>query len=614
MKRKSGSFLTIIPVFYALIIIFFLFLHFSRYEEISLVMDNVSFKGTKTMATGLSPARISRMAVYTNGLKLSFSSAETLKVITEDGIVRELTLDRLERTDTGVVLHFKYDISINISSKPQSSDSYINITIPQTIPPIKELRIRAQAQDSYLLNKDNEGRITLSDGTSTYFMNSSGILDFKSSILSISMDDRVSNRITMEDEAPGLGRSVREWLADSEKIIPSDRETLARYSDKSDSGWKSRFDKSTGNWTMPEGAPSFKEKALVQFMAESYRRGEQTLTAADLLKSAEKNISALSWYSSPFIGDIVNRTAPLLRSGYVSLLEGKTSLNLTANPDVSPYREILELKKLLTNSESEDPVPWIEENIYPLIVWLEEGLYILHPDNPESSTLFTLEAAELLKSAAIRTGDENLLSISSKIRATILSRADENGILPEKITFSRERASLGEGAIVPEDVYGLYQETAFAPRFIDLSNGKDKETWLYTAARSSSVISNDQFLELKVQFPKGQIHHLVLKGIEPFDRVFLHNIRWKSDPRFQRYSDGWVYDAVNKTLYVKIKHRVEEEMIRIQFNPAEEEDSSPKTNVDAETLDNGIDSVGDLPSGTGSTSRESLPGAETSVE
>jgi hypothetical protein len=586
MKRKPGSFLTVVPVFYALIILFFLFHHFSRFEEISLVIDNVSFKGTKTMATAFAPAKISKMAVFTNGLKLNISSSEPMKVITEDDIVRELALESLERTDTGIVLHFKYDISIAIQNMSQSSDSSINITVPQTIPPIKELRIKALPQESYLLNRDDQDRIILSDGTSTYFMNSSGILDFKDSTLIISMADRVSNTITLEDEAPGLGRSVREWLAEGQKTIPSEKETISRFSDKSYSGWKSRFDKTTGNWTMPAGAPMFSEKALVLSLSESYRRGEQTLLSADLLKAAEKNSSVLSWYSSPFTGDIVNKTAPLLRSSYSSLLQGKTSLKVTANPDISPYREILELKKILDDPGISDPVPWIEENIYPLIVWLEEGLYILHPDQPESNTLFTLEAAELLKMAADRTGDENIRSISSMIRATILSRADENGVLPEKITFSRERASLGEGALPPEDVYSLFQDDAFTPRVINMSNDPQKEVWIYTASRSISSQLTDQFMDVKVRFPRGQIHHLIIKGVEPFDRVFLHNIRWKSDPRFQRYSDGWVYDAVNKTLFVKLKHRVEEETIRIQFNPPVEEiplTESPETAANTPT-------------------------------
>ncbi len=588
MKQKSSSFLRALPVLYGLLILAFLYIHFSRFEEMSLVVNNVSYKGTRTVGSAFSPSRISRMAVFTNGLEMDFYSRDSLKIVTDDGIVRNLELTGIENTGNGVILHFKYDIDIEIGSAPQTTNSTIRISVPQTIPPIRELKIRARAQKSYQLSLDEQERLTLSDGTSTFFMNSSGDLDFRNSQLTISMADRVSSSITLEDEAPGLGRSVREWLADDKKTIPSEEATIAQFAGKVYSGWKTRFDKNTGNWTMPEGVPAFSESALTQYISESFRRGDQALVVSDLLKAAEKNSSSLSWYSSPFSGDIVNKTAPLLRGEPEPLLTARTSLKLTANPDVSPYREILELKRVLSDPDAKDTVPWIEENIYPLIVWLEEGLYILLPDNPETDTLFSLEAARLLKEAGRRTGDKNLLAISAKLSATIMNRADKDGILPRKISFSRERPSLAVGFILPEDVFFLYQKEEYSPRIIDLSSDLGRGSWLFTAVESASVTRTDQYLDINVRFPRGQIHHLVLKGVEPFDQVYLHDIRWKSDPRFQKYSDGWVYDSVNKTLYVKIKHRVTGETVRIQFNPAETEPpaENPPSPSDAGTQEN----------------------------
>jgi len=567
MKQKYGSFLRALPILYTLVILILLFIHFTRFEEMSLVINNISYKGTRTAGSAFSPSKISRLAVYTNGLEMDFTHRNSLKIITGDGIVRNLEVKSIENTGNGIILHFKYDVNIKVESTPQTTNSTIEISVPQTIPPITEIKIKARAQKNYILSLDEKERLSFSDGTSTFFMNSRAVMDFQNSILSITMAGRVSSIITLEDEAPGLGRSVREWLADSDKTVPPENAAITQFSNKAYSGWKARFDKNTGNWTMPDSPPEFSEILLVQYLSESFRRGDQSLVASDLLKAAEKNSGSLSWYSSPFTGDIVNKTAPLLRGGPENLLEAKTALKLSANPDVSPYKEILELKKILDDPGRKDTVPWIEENIYPLIVWLEEGLYILHPENPETDTLFSLKAAQLLKEAGQRTGDEDLLSISSKLRATILNRADKEGILPGKISFSRERPSLPSGAVVPEEVFGLYQKPEYSPRIIDLSDKLGKGSWLYTTVESATVAKTNQDLVLKFRFPRGQIHHFVLKGVEPFDKVYLHNIRWKSDPRFQKYSDGWVYDSVNKVLYVKIKHRVTNETIRIQFTP-----------------------------------------------
>jgi hypothetical protein len=47
----------------------------------------------------------------------------------------------------------------------------------------------------------------------------------------------------------------------------------------------------------------------------------------------------------------------------------------------------------------------------------------------------------------------------------------------------------------------------------------------------------------------------------------LHGIRWRTDPQFQSYSDGWYYSASTRTLYVKIKHREELEELVINMVP-----------------------------------------------
>ena len=90
MKQKSSSFLRALPVLYGLLILAFLYIHFSRFEEMSLVVNNVSYKGTRTVGSAFSPSRISRMAVFTNGLEMDFYSRDSLKIVTDDGIVRNL--------------------------------------------------------------------------------------------------------------------------------------------------------------------------------------------------------------------------------------------------------------------------------------------------------------------------------------------------------------------------------------------------------------------------------------------------------------------------------------------------------------------------------------------
>jgi hypothetical protein len=604
MKLKNNPFLKAVPIIYALFILLLLIYHFSRFEEMSLLVQNVSYKGTRTAETGLSKGSINNLSVFTNGLQIDFSKRKKLQVITEDDIVRELSVQELEVIENGIILHFKYDISLKILSL--NSDSSLEASVPLTIPPVKELIISASAQDSFQINQDEQKRIMLSDGTSSYFLDSMSGVEYRDETLIISMQDHVSATVSLKDEAPGLGRTAFEWLADTEKIIPEKAETIMKFKDQAYKGWTQRFDKNTGNLKMPEGIPNFSEKALVYYLSEMYNRNEETLYASDLLKAADKKSSDLTWYSSPFTGDVVIRTAALLRTAPSILLSEIHSVDSGENSEVSPYKEIMELKEILSDPAVSDPVPWIEENIYPLIVWLEEGLYIFHPENPEVCSICSLKAAELLEEAAEKTADQNLMDISAALRHSILSRAEADGTLPSKISFSRERASMEIGKVPAERVYSLYKIESFSPRIIDLSDRIGSGTWLYTVAESSSVKKLEQSIELSVRYPVGQIHHLVIKGVEPFDRILLHDIRWKSDPRFQRYSDGWAYNSVNKTLYIKVKHRKEKETIRILYDPPKPETAAePAVSID------GIEAESTSGAGSESSTSEEAPASSS---
>ena len=106
----------------------------------------------------------------------------------------------------------------------------------------------------------------------------------------------------------------------------------------------------------------------------------------------------------------------------------------------------------------------------------------------------------------------------------------------------------------------LAGELPYQPRAIEL--GTD-EGWMWTTAADVRYQDGGTTSILSFRFPQGGIHHFALYGVEPFDQIQMHGIPWKSDPEFQRYSDGWVYNPRTKALFFKIRHRSERQEIRI---------------------------------------------------
>ena len=91
--------------------------------------------------------------------------------------------------------------------------------------------------------------------------------------------------------------------------------------------------------------------------------------------------------------------------------------------------------------------------------------------------------------------------------------------------------------------------------------------WAWTCAQEIEVLENTaRTLVLRIRFPEGRSHYLTLYGIRPFYRIELHDIPFRSDPRFELYnSSGYQYDASTRILYLKMKHKNEYETVRLSF-------------------------------------------------
>jgi len=72
-----------------------------------------------------------------------------------------------------------------------------------------------------------------------------------------------------------------------------------------------------------------------------------------------------------------------------------------------------------------------------------------------------------------------------------------------------------------------------------------------------------------------------IRGIKKFNVIYMNGIRWNGDQNFQRYYAGWFYDETAETLYIKIRHRVKTETIRILYYEPDAEPSPSETSGEA---------------------------------
>ena len=115
-------------------------------------------------------------------------------------------------------------------------------------------------------------------------------------------------------------------------------------------------------------------------------------------------------------------------------------------------------------------------------------------------------------------------------------------------------------------LYRLFKPLDTYPRAIAINA---TGTWAWTTAETIGAVQQTDELDISVNFPAGETHYMIIRGIRQFSRIQLYGMDFRTDPQFERYdSSGWSYVAQEQTLLVKMKHRENVEHIRIIFREA----------------------------------------------
>ena len=125
--------------------------------------------------------------------------------------------------------------------------------------------------------------------------------------------------------------------------------------------------------------------------------------------------------------------------------------------------------------------------------------------------------------------------------------------------------SMGEasGPELSARLYRVLNPANTYPRALATGAGS---VWAWTVANSVRASQQNDVLDITVNFPAGETHYMLIRGVRPFVRLQLYEMNFRTDPQFERYdSSGWSYAQQEQTLLVKMRHRSTQERIRIIF-------------------------------------------------
>jgi hypothetical protein len=177
---------------------------------------------------------------------------------------------------------------------------------------------------------------------------------------------------------------------------------------------------------------------------------------------------------------------------------------------------------------------------------LRDLVFVVYNDQGE--TEFNLRLGLALSAYAESVQDQTWAGIGRSLVLSALSMGDASG--PE----------------LSARLSGILRRTDVYPRAVNVGA---PAIWAWTASNEVSAVQQNDILNISVGFPAGESHYMIIRGIQPFVRLQLYNIDYRSDPQFERFdSSGWRYIPQEQTLLVKMRHRVNVENIRIIFREA----------------------------------------------
>lgn len=595
---------------YILLAIGFLTIHFTRVESFGTVVGGVTLKGRSSVGTSLSPPQIRRLKVNMNGLELTFDRGKKPVIITDDGIRHILEVEEWDVEGDSIRISMSQGAGLTLKTDPHSTGVTLIPNVPNTIPPVRslELPLTPESKTVISVRQDRPDTLSITTDSTVYIASlpSDSEWNAKTGRLDLVVLNKAGPILEITDDERGGGMNAVEWYEQGTLTSQASFDSIVEgWRNQVRTGWRNRLDSRSGLWKDEDGVARWDDELAASLLADSVDTGTLPSQITSIFSIADSAASTIGWLPSPYLGNIINqlkvhtaqmeRSAEMLAAGLDSgkpdfsmdkalttLVDfgNSTQVGLMLNavrtaPDedlanseiLDRIRILQEAKRLSLDNALEDPEvrkTLFDRYILPRIFWVKDGLWLVEEDGSIDVELNIIAGSLLINEA--QWNNENLYqSVGHQIVISILAYADDDGMLPAKLFFETDGDVLQEGVIAPERLYNTIAAPPAYPRHVSLSRELGSGAWAFTGAQRFTIRSTPRETTVNLDFPPGSIHHLAIKGIKKFNVLYMNGIRWNGDPNFQRYYAGWFYDEAAETLYIKIRHRVQTETIRILY-------------------------------------------------
>ena len=606
MKRKLSPIYYIIPVLYIGVILFFVLMQFQAREEFEENVGGLSVSGVyaKTLGGG---QRMRHIEVRFHDLQMDLSQVSS--AIAGFGSLREkkLPLESFSQFPDGFEIVFSDDTALRFVVEGAMGDRVvINPIIPRQLEGMRTLSLPFSFVEGagvavkgipLLSHKGPAGIVYVSLGSGSQIDTEKGrfVLQMES--------DRLENSIVferlLEEQEPYLY-----WLSRNFTLIDQKEfsEKIESYLSRSYQYWNGVF----------LSNPSSQEligDLGISLISEAIKRGEYRRTLAVISRNLRQllrdNADNPSIYNSAaYLGNLpaflsarqqsatveIERITDLIKRAEFSVFRMPHLLRFILNhAPFSLAEEVLRLADSVQLETVEGDTLLYLVNVYleaveyldigeatigrvsdiidrfvlPAIKKTSKGIFLTSSTQTSEASLYE---SILIGDALMRAGDalaeDSYIAAGRTLIYSVLDLADTEGFVPSRVRIQGGEVEPTGDLLSPESIYRLVPSVHYTPAEYPLYSYLYPGSWIWTASQLTDVKMDDQQYRFFFSFPTGETHYLLIQGLRPMTSMIMHEIPWKSDPEYFRYTDGWAYDESTQTLLVKLTHRkISEELV-----------------------------------------------------
>ena len=336
------------------------------------------------------------------------------------------------------------------------------------------------------------------------------------------------------------------------------------------------------------------EQVAVSYIAAQAENGNYSRAVENVPDTLKKS-KQRTYLSAPYLNTLEDMNANLERTmkdyeRRIAETADKNTFDLFTVHKISDFIYLQSNKnvvtKLLSNAASADietlsiaQISGILQVYVDLLKLSPDYASILEPVLEPGIERIT-EACKFEGSILTISENDTFLSVNQAVETGIAllryGKAVNDEIL-EKAGYALVNSYLAESSSFDlRTLSNLYPIVAydniFYPHFEKIDDSDGKAIWAWTCAKSIKLDRTKEEYNFTIDFPEGDTHYVILKGIPVFNLIYIYDMSFRTDPRFETYnSSGYVYKKPTETLLLKSRHKTEFEKVRLVYRQAASE-------------------------------------------